>query len=336
MIIRKIAIYDKDTEYAMNLTEYITENKSIEYEVYVFSQVHKLELFVEDEQPDIVLADEEAIERLRERVDAWSIKQVLVFCEDRSKEKDGVSIYKYQEVMNIVHAIEKLLLYKKEDEEKCETDSRQANSIKADEEFKVVMITAPAYPTDAGNIALGINSYYKNSYLLVESDVVSILFEATDDKKLSEAMYILKSESLGSTELRECVCNKNGCDYISGVNSTSDTEEISEKEFEKLIRFAKEEGYKGLIFICDVVSAMNYNRLIKFNKMIVLEGGGKRVRDYTFAVIKGLNRNGENNIKLINTDSIRDKYLNQVVDYSAEEYKKGGLYRIVNEICRKD
>lgn len=320
-----------DTEYALRLAEYISEYKTREYKVYVFSEDIKFYEFIGEEKPDILLIEKQSVDTLREKVDAWSIKKVYVLCEDKAEENDKEGyVYKYQTVESIISHIEKGMW--EEGEQKSQRE--KVTESEKDGDFKIIVLIAGAFPLDACNIALGINHHYKNSYILMDFNRISILSESKDEKKMSECIYILESNVMGEVEFEQCINYRNGTAYISGINDGFDVSYLSKDGLEKLMKWGEVLGYKGVIMICDTERGIYVSKLVDKKDIVVLEGSGKRVRDYTYNLIKEMGCVGDKAVRLINTDSIRESQLNQVVDYSGEGYKKGGLYKLINEICR--
>lgn len=330
VIIRKIAIYDRDTEYALRLAEYISEYRTRDYKVLAFSDMEKLEEFIISEGADIVLADEKSIINLRDKVDAWSINKAIALTEEKSSDYED-NIFKYQAAEDIVSLVEKLVEYaagtgKEENGERIELSQR--------DEMEQIMLVSAAFPLDVCNITLGINQYHNNKYLIVDCSILSGLFDVRDNK-LSRAIYLLERDMANNELFEECICWKNDVAYIAGINDYSDIMELSREGIERFVQAAKNAGYKGIIFVCDINSAIGLSKLNDKKSIIVLEGGGKKVRDYTYKIIKKMGCIKDDKIRLINTDNIREKYLNQVVDFEGLDYEKGGLYKLINELCRK-
>lgn len=331
VIIRKIAIYDTDTEYALSLAEYISEYKTREYKVYAFSADERFYKFVEDEKPDIILANRATINMLRERVDAWSIKNVFVLSEDRDMcSKEEGSIYKYQAAEGIMSIIEEREFCK---EKEIIIESKEIKE-KSIDGFKVFVLVAGAFPLDGANIALGINHYHENSYIIMDFNRVSIAFETREEKRMSECIYLLESDTFGVEEFKECINFKNHMAYIAGINDSADVSCLSVKGLDKLESLGRALGYKGIIMVCDASSAVVLSQVVDKKVIVVLEGSGKRVRDFTYNLIKEMNCVGDKTVRLINTDGIRESQLNQIVDYEENGYEKGGLFKLINEICK--
>lgn len=330
MIIRKIAIYDSDTEYALRLAEYISEYRTREYKVLAFSDMLKLENFIETEGADIVLADEKSIVSLRDKVDMWSINKAIALTEEKGGDNDE-SIFKYQAAEEIVLRMEELAETVPGGRRYEEKESYTPTSI---EKFEKIMLVSVAFPLDVCNIALGINHFHNNQYLIIDCSILSGLFDVKENK-LSLAIYLLEKDMTDRVQFEDCVSLKNEVAYIAGINDSSDIMQLSDKGINRLSDIAKDMGYKGIIFVCDSNGAMALSRWIDKKDIIVLEGGGKRIRDYTYKIIKGMGGVKDKRIRLINTDNIRERHLNQVVDFEDEDYDKGGLSKLINELCRK-
>ena len=331
IIIRKVAIYDKDTEYALSLAEYISEYRTREYKVFAFSEEGKLEDFIKSEGTDVVLADEETIERLKAKVDAWSIKYPIVLTGEKEGECLGrKSIFKYQAVESIVAEIKSIFDSEVEEKEVAHKECREIRS----DDFGIIMLVSPAFPIDVCNVALGINHYYDNQYLIADYSLLSVIFDGIEDKYMSQAIYLLESGLADISTMGECVSERNGSFYISGLNDCSDVWQLERNGLNRFWELLKEMGYKGIIMVCDNNSAITLSGLVNKENIVVLEGKGKKVRDYTYNLIKEMECIGDKRVRLINTDGIRDKYLNQVIDFKSEEYRKGGLYKLINEICK--
>ena len=328
VIIRKIAIYDEDTDYALSLAEYISEYRTREYRVYAFSDRNKLEEFIKSEKIDALISDEATIDSLRGLVDVWDIRHSIVLSGDKEEKfLDKTSIYKYQAAEIILDDMDKIF----EDEVKdiIKEESKEAKC----KDFNVMMLVAPAYPTDVCNVALGICNYYEDEYLIADCSLMSAIFDNVQEKYMSQAIYLLENGLDNIADFEECVCKRNRISYITGINDCSDICQICEIGFEKLCNKIKELGYKGLILVCDINSAIALCGYVEKESIVVLEGKGKKIRDYTYNLLREMNCIGDKRVRLINTDSIRDKYLNQAIDFD-EAYEKGGLYKLVNEICK--
>lgn len=331
VIIRKIAIYDTDTEYALSLAEYISEYKTREYKVYVFSADERFYEFIENEKPDIVLADRVTVNKLKEKVDVWSIRDVFILSENREEcIKEGKSIYKYQAAEVIVSIIDESILVEESEIKKENKEIKE----KSTEGFRVFALVAGAFPLDGVNIALGINHYFGNSFIILDFNRISIAFENREEKRMSECIYLLESDTLGIDEFKECINYKNNMGYIAGINDSADVSCLTIKGVTKLESLSKSLGYKGFIILCDATSAVVISHLVNKKDIVVLEGSGKRVRDFTYNLIKTMNCVGDKSVRLINTDGIRESQLNQIVDYEEDGYEKGGLFKLINEICK--
>ncbi len=326
MIIKKIAIYDKDTGYALNLAEYISKNKSREYTVFAFSEKDMFEEFISRGAPDLVLTDEDTSKWLSGSVDSWSLKNLFVLLEEKeisNEEKNGV--FKYQAVEEIISQIERITNTQMEKEQ--EREEGNEGGVENHKEFQVKLVAVGTFFMESYNLVLAINRHHDNSLLVLDCNRISIFSESGNEKRLSMAIYLLESDLDKESELEECIEKRDDFSVIAGLNDLSDISMLTDKGLIKLKELVKKLGYKGIIIVCDSQGAIYLSRLVEKKDIVVLEGGSKKEKDFTYNLLKEIGCTQKKDINLINVDKLNE-------DFAVEDKGKGGLYKIIDELCR--
>lgn len=252
MIKKKMILADRDQRYLNELSHYFMENVP-QLELIVFTRKEKLYQYLEQGgTADILIVDETlAEEKLREM--ASDMTRMVLFT-DLSPVEGFEPIKKYQKIENISTAV--LLRYAEEND--------SLETVRGDSETKVVAFYSPAGGTGKTVLALalasaavraGSHTLYLN---LEEIDSVSDLLGKTTGG-LSDVFLALKTKGMNvGIKLKGCICTEPtaGFDYLPGVDSISEYEEISREDHKRLLDSLRELADHHLVVV-DLSSDLN-------------------------------------------------------------------------------
>lgn len=101
------AICDMEEAYALRMAEYVLEKMRLPYALHLFTKVNELEKFMEQEQIEILLIAESALELLRAEYVRQQVAQMFILQENDQREDKFPSTYisKFQSPEKIISAI---------------------------------------------------------------------------------------------------------------------------------------------------------------------------------------------------------------------------------------
>lgn len=252
MVKKKMILADGDQRYLNELSHYFMENVP-QLELIVFTKKEKLyQYFEQGGAADILIVDETFVEeKLREMT---SNMTRIVMSIDLSPVEGFEPIKKYQKIENISAAV--LLKYAEE--------NNSLETIRGDSDTKVVAFYSPAGGTGKTVLALalaaaGARAGWHTLYLnLEEIDSVSDLLGKTIGG-LSDVFLALKTKGMNvGIKLKGCISTESatGFDYLPGVDSISEYEEINSEDSRRLLESLRELADYHLVVV-DLSSDLN-------------------------------------------------------------------------------
>ena len=231
MIKKKVILADSDELYLQNLSNYLME-KAPQLELITFTRADKLIHFLEAESPVNMLVIDEAM--LTPQILKLEMSITRIVLSTSMDQVEGFSVVKkYQKSESLLNEI--LLKYAE--------DTGGIEAIQGKSNTKIASFYSPAGGCEKTTLALALAaaaSYagQKVLYLnLEEIDSLQEVLPATPGN-LSEIFLALKTKGMNvGIKLSGGVgkASVGGFYYLSGVESISEHNEVSEKEMEKLI-----------------------------------------------------------------------------------------------------
>lgn len=231
MIKKKVILADRDELYLLNLSNYLME-KAPQLDLITFTKADKLLRYLESGQHGDILVIDEAM--LVPQILNMEISLTKIVLSSSMASVEGYSVVKkYQKSESLLNEI--LLKYAE--------DTGGIEAIQGKSNTKIAAFYSPAGGTGKTALALALSaaaSYtgQKVLYLnLEEIDSLQGILPATPGN-MSEIFLALKTKGMNvGIKLSGGIgkASPGGFYYISGVESISEYDEVSEKEMEKLI-----------------------------------------------------------------------------------------------------
>ncbi|MDO4621361.1 MAG: hypothetical protein Q4B22_00215 [Eubacteriales bacterium] len=226
-----LSVCDVENEYAEKLMAYLSESRSLPFQVQVFTSVDALLAFAEKKPIEVLLISERAYCEAVEQVNAASV----ILLTENGELKNKVSypkVYKYQSSGRVVREVidcysaERMLT------------GTEVYTGKKRERIGVSGISDPWMKTIGALTAARILAERKSVlYINLErfSGVVPLLFENTgeeEQKGLSDLLYIYRQKREGTAfQLTGCVRKWNNVDLLFPVNDPDDLEVMTVSEW---------------------------------------------------------------------------------------------------------
>ena len=328
------AICDMEEAYALRMAEYVLEKIRIPYALHLFTKVEELEKFIEQEEIEILLIAESALELLCEEYVRRQVAQMFVLQENDMREDEYPPSYisKFQSpekiISLLIESVEGL------------SDWRRAGT-QTRTEVKLIGIYSPIKRCLQTSFALTMGQI-----LAREHRVLYFNFESYSGfgqllgkeflADVTDVMYYFHcdKEKL-ALHLPAIIQNINGLDYIPPMQSQTELWETDGRQWLELCRNIAEIGqYEYIILDLDDGMSSLFELLRECYKIYTI------TRDDSFAVAK-LNQY-EQILKFYELEEIADKTVKcrfpifKEVPVNLELMTHGELAGYVKAIIRED
>lgn len=328
------AICDMEEAYALRMAEYMLEKIRLPYALHLFTKVDELEKFMEQEEIEILLIAESALELLREEYVRQHVAQMFVLQENDMREEEFPSSYisKFQSPEKIVS----LLI-----ESVGGLADWHRSGTQTETEVKLVGIYSPVRRCLQTSFALTMGQI-----LAREHRVLYFNFESYSGfgqllgreflADVTDVMYYFRcdKEKL-ALHLPTIIQNINGLDYIPPMQSQTELWETDGRQWLELCRNIAQIGqYEYIILDLDDGMSGLFDLLRECYKIYTI------TRDDSFAVAK-LNQY-EQILKFHELEEIADKTVKcrfpvfKEVPVNLELMTHGELAGYVKAIIRED
>ena len=328
------AICDMEEAYALRMAEYMLEKMRLPYALHLFTKVDELEKFMEQEEIEILLIAESALELLREEYVRQQVVQMFVLQENdmREDELPASCISKFQSPEKIIS----LLIESVEGLADWHRSGTQTET-----EVKLIGIYSPVKRCLQTSFALTMGQM-----LAREHRVLYFNFESYSGfgqllgreflADVTDVMYYFRcdKEKL-ALHLPTIIQNVNGLDYIPPMQSQTELWETDGRQWLELCRNIAQIGqYEYIILDLDDGMSGLFDLLRECYKIYTI------TRDDSFAVAK-LNQY-EQILKFYELEEIADKTVKcrfpifKEVPVNLELMTHGELAGYVKAIIRED
>lgn len=328
------AICDMEEAYALRMAEYMLEKIRLPYALHLFTKVDELEKFMEQEEIEILLIAESALELLREEYVRKQVVQMFVLQENDMREEEPPSSY-----ISKFQSPEKIISLLVESVEGLGDWSR--SGMQTETEVKLVGIYSPVKRCLQTSFALTMGQM-----LAREHRVLYFNFESYSGfgqllgreflADVTDVMYYFRcdKEKL-ALHLPTIIQNINGLDYIPPMQSQTQLWETDGRQWLELCRNIAQIGqYEYIILDLDDGMSGLFDLLRECYKIYTI------TRDDSFAVAK-LNQY-EQILKFYELEEIADKTVKcrfpvfKEVPVNLELMTHGELAGYVKAIIRED
>lgn len=328
------AICDMEEAYALRMAEYMLEKIRLPYALHLFTKVDELEKFMEQEEIEILLIAESALELLREEYVRKQVVQMFVLQENDMREEEPPSSY-----ISKFQSPEKIISLLVESVEGLGDWSRSGTQTET--EVKLVGIYSPVKRCLQTSFALTMGQM-----LAREHRVLYFNFESYSGfgqllgreflADVTDVMYYFRcdKEKL-ALHLPTIIQNINGLDYIPPMQSQTQLWETDGRQWLELCRNIAQIGqYEYIILDLDDGMSGLFDLLRECYKIYTI------TRDDSFAMAK-LNQY-EQILKFYELEEIADKTVKcrfpvfKEVPVNLELMTHGELAGYVKAIIRED
>jgi len=229
--LKVLGIFDGDIQYAASFAEYISEQRSIPFQVRVFTNMKALEEFCVNHKIEILLLSSETV---YEEIDRLAIDKIIVLSEGEilTEHFDYPIVYKYQSCDDIISEI--MVNY---NADYLETSNYNFNGLN----LNIVGVYSPIQRCGRTSFALTLaNVLGRNSQTLyLNFEMFSGLekrIDSQDHRDLGDLMYYYMQdpESLAAN-LNMAALQISNMDYIAPMRYGGDLKEVDSKEWVRLI-----------------------------------------------------------------------------------------------------
>lgn len=239
------AIYDRETDYANHLTDYIKRKQKRSVQVRVFTNHESLSEYAKQNPVEILLINESLpVEEIKQD----NIKNICILTENTYSSENSVYpvIYKYQSAEIILKEMFGYFSYK-------DMQDRLKNSF--EEKGRLISVFSAGEDAARQLFAFSLANQYslsKNTlYINVNTlQVLSGLSGFKADKGLSEFIYYLKQNNPNLIhKMNDSITKRNNLDYMEGVSFGPDLYELTAEDINRwlsiLIQYTE---YEVIIF----------------------------------------------------------------------------------------
>ncbi len=239
-----LAIYDRETEYANHLMDYI-KRKQKKLTVRVFTNPDSLREYSEQNPIQILLINENMpVEEIRQD----NIENICILSEDNdsSEKTDYPTIYKFQSAENLM---KELFSYYPP----LEVQKRSINSLEYTTEIISVFSICEGAGRSVFSFSLAKQYAALKKTLYVNLDIIQVLPEFLGhkaDKDLSEFIYFLKQNPTDLiSKMNSIILKRNNLDYIEGVSFGPDLHELTADDINLWLReIIRNTDYEAVVF----------------------------------------------------------------------------------------
>lgn len=238
---RTLAIYDRDEEYSLHLTEYIKNKAPGLFLIQRFTREEALRESLKEEAADILLWGEEIPEegfRLTGQKNLVILSDILI----QGEKLPGPVIYKYQPGEIILKELKKLI-----PQEAINIGEQMGNA-------DIITIFSLGCRKEQQGFALSLlrerSNRGKSIYFNLEAFPIAKELRAEDGEKgLSEFIYYLKQNpAILQKKFTEFIHTKGNITYVKGVDFGTDIFELTAEDMESWLQILSVTEYKTLIF----------------------------------------------------------------------------------------
>jgi hypothetical protein len=239
-----LAIYDKETDYANQLMDFIKRKQKHISQVRVFTNENSLKEYLDHDRIDVLLLNESIP---TETVQHDNIKNICVLSEGNYiRESTGYPvIYKFQSAELVMQEIFSYFPFNSENSPYNSTNSK----------LKIISVYSITRDTEKMAFSLSLAKQYAKQMktLYINLDVFQALSEpgmGTEEKGLSEFIYYLKQNPPNLiTKMNKIIQKDNNLDYIQGVTFGPDLYELTADDIlQWLQEIKKSTEYEMIIF----------------------------------------------------------------------------------------
>ena len=240
-MIRVLAVFGMDPSYGERFADYVNQKEKIPFTAMSFSSVEKLRQYGEEHVIEILLADEDARELVRD----VKAKQIMVLCQGElvEEKEEFPAIYKYQSGDCVVREV--MARY-------CSQPMEPALALLGSRAV-VIGIYSPVNRCLKSSLALTMCQQMARQeavlYMnLEEYSGFSRLVCGDYRADLSDVLYLYRQGTYNWMRLKSMVHNWGSMDYIPPVRYGEDLSQVTPEEMAMLIdRIARESGYDKVV-----------------------------------------------------------------------------------------
>lgn len=228
---RKLVLFDRDEEYAIGLMNYFSTRNNRPFEVVTYTTIASFGLFIEEQNADILLISEDALECCgTDMIKELSIPKVIVLTEDAAEDmvEDFSTIYKYQSAENIMKEIYEF--YAEED------DAVYGTSIK-EGKTKLIAVYSPVRRSLKTSFAMTMGQILSETqrvlYINLEDYAgFNSLLRTSYATDMSDLIYYISQKKRNFMwKLSSMVQSIGGLDYIPPALCPMDIKEITQEQW---------------------------------------------------------------------------------------------------------
>lgn len=279
-----LGIFDFETDYASNLMEYLNQKEHFYYEICLFTNIERLQEYLQENNLNILLICEEAWEKIKA---ITKIPTVLILSEDDNiKEEDNSYIFKFQSAERIYTSIMACL------NQGC----LEGSLIHQKDSFVTfIAVTSPNGGSGKTTFSLALSQEMsktkKTLYLSFEA-IGSCLSEESNKGNMSDLIYYIKQRQKALLmKLQTMVESIEGVDCICAVTHFEDLQTLEKEDIDFLMEeFLKTQVYQSVIFDLGSINRMTLYILEKcsFIYLTYLNKEGARGKEAAFKKIFSL------------------------------------------------
>lgn len=239
---KRLAIFDPEESYTINLIEYLINKTGNLFEIIGFTDIHELLHYAASAEIDILLISQQEVSKVMEQP---NIKQIIGL--ESREEREVCSyplVYKYQSADIIIREVLEYCPVKEEDYKKAVKSNNT----------EIIGIYSPVNACGKTSFAMVMAHIYSKGFQTLyinaeEFSGLSYLLSKKFSYDLSDLFYFYKQSPYKlSTKIFSVVQSLYGIDYIPPMSYSTDLRNIDPKEWQGLLSGIMEySGYEIII-----------------------------------------------------------------------------------------